>query len=208
MTAPSITIAGEPLRLDEALERLERYPARTPKVYDYPGPGEPSVISGDEIARTRAVSSRISHVEGEWFTNLARTAPWTPVDGDLRDADPAEAGGFYDAMLNLYNHFAASAPKGVNLAKISKVLHLKRPTQSPILDSRLVKIYGEPAARAASTFDSRGMKRMHWAAIRTDLEGSADGLAELRRKLTGHQATRVRALQGVSDLRLLDVVTW
>ena len=43
-TTPSIVIAGEQLGLDEALKRLERYPSRTPAIYDYPGPGDPSVI--------------------------------------------------------------------------------------------------------------------------------------------------------------------
>jgi hypothetical protein len=201
-------IAEEPLGLDEALERLERYPSSTPAVYDYPGPGVPSVITSAEIARTRKVRSRISTVEGKWFTDLARTAPWTPSDGDLRDADPAETGGVYDGMLHLYDHFAASAPKGVRIAKISKVLHLKRPTQFPILDSRLKKAYRESAVRAAASCAGRGNKRMYWAAIRLDLERSADGLTELRSRMAAHPATRVQALQAVSDLRLHDMLTW
>jgi hypothetical protein len=90
----------------------------------------------------------------------------------------------------------------------SKVLHLKRPTQFPILDSRLVKIYRVPAARAAATYTSREHKRMYWAAIRTDLERSGDGLAELRQRLAGHPTARVQALRAVSDLRLLDMLTW
>jgi len=207
MTVSSILIAEEPLGLSEALERLEQCPSRTPAIYDYPGPGEPSVITSGEIARTRAVSSRISAVEGDWFIALAKTAPWIPGDGDLRDADPGESGGLYDAMLHLYDHFAGTAPKGVNMAKISKVLHLKRPTQFPILDSRLARIYREAATRAA-TYESRGNRRMYWAAIRSDLERSADGLTELRTRMAAHPAMRVQALQAVSDVRLHDMLTW
>jgi hypothetical protein len=208
MTLPSIVIAGKPLGLDEALERFEQYPSRTPAIYDYPGPGEPSVITADEIRRTRAVSSRISAAEGDWFIKLARTAPWTPADSDLRDAGPEESGGLYDSMLHLYDHFAGAAPKGVSTAKISKVLHLKRPRQFPILDSRLVRTYREAATREATTYASRGKKRMYWAAIRSDLERSSDGLKELRTRMAAHPATRVQALQAASDLRLLDMLTW
>lgn len=208
MKVPSIVIAGKPLGSDDALKRLERYPTQTPAVYDYPGPGQPFLITVDEIRRTRKVSSRISGVEGDWFIALARTAPWTSVDVDLRDADPAESGGLYDSMLHLYDHFARAAPRGVNTAKISKVLHLKRPKQFPILDSRLVRIYGEAATHEAATYIRRGNKRMYWAAIRSDLGRSGAGLKELRARMATHPVTRVQALQAVSDLRLLDMLTW
>ena len=202
-----VVVAGETVGLDEALERLENYPPGTRAIYDYPGPGEASAITADEIRRTRAVSSRISVAEGDWFISLARTAPWTRVDGDLRDANPGECGGLYDSMLHLYDHFAAFAPRGVNTAKISKVLHLKRPTQFPILDSRLVRTYGK-AAREAAKYASRGDRRMYWAAIRCDLIKSSEALAQLRRRMAEQPAARVRALQAVSDLRLHDMLTW
>jgi hypothetical protein len=208
MTEQSIVIAGKPVGLDVALERLERYPSRTPTIYDYPAPGGPSVVTADEIRRTRAVSSRISHVEGDWFIRHASTAPWTPPEGDLRDADPGESGGLYDMMLNLYEHFEGAAPEGVRMAKISKVLHLKRPKQFPILDSRLARAYSEAAAREAATYPSRANSRMYWAAIRSDLKRGTDGLHELRTRMSAHPETRVRGLRAVSDLRLLDMLTW
>jgi Family of unknown function (DUF6308) len=208
MTLPLIFVAEQPLGLSEALNRLGRYPPRTPAVYDYPGPGQPSGITSDEIRRTRKVSSRISAAEGDWFIKLARTAPWTAADGDLRDADPGESGGLYDSMLHLYDHFAGAAPRGVKTAKISKVLHLKRPKQFPILDSRLVRIYREAATREAATYTSRPSRRMYWAAIRSDLQRSAAGLKELRTRMAAHPATKVQELQAVSDLRLLDMLTW
>jgi hypothetical protein len=111
-------------------------------------------------------------------------------------------------MLHLYDHFAKAKPKGVNVAKISKVLHLKRPAQFPILDSRLVKTYRKPAARAAATYANRVYKQMYWAAIRSDLERSADGLTALRSRMAAHPAKKVQALQAVSDLRLHDILTW
>lgn len=208
MPRPSIFVAGDPVDLDSALRTIENYPAKTPGIYDYPGPGEPSVITVGEIGRTRAVSSRISRAEGAWFIQLAESAPWTPVDTDLQAADPAESAGLYDMMLALYDHFSAAAPRGVGRAKISKVLHLKRPTQFPILDSRLARTYRGAATRAALAYPGRGNSRMYWAAIRSDVIRSADGLAALRTKVGSHESQRVRALQAVTDLRLLDMLTW
>lgn len=211
MIGPFILVAGEPLGVGEALKRLEQYASRHPQTlqtYDYPGGGEPAVITPDQIARTRKVSSRISAMHGDWFIERARTAPWTAVDGDLREADPAETGDLYDAMVGLYDHFATAAPDRVRVAKISKVLHLKRPTQFPILDSRLTRIYAEAAVRAASIYPNRNQHRMYWAAIRSDLIGSAAGLTELRRRIIEHPDAKVRALRVVSDLRLHDMISW
>jgi hypothetical protein len=94
MTAPAIVIAGQHLGLDEAQERLERYPSSTPAIYDYPGPGQPSVITSRDIARTRRVSSRISAVEGDWFVALARTAPWTPAEEISETPTPQKPAGY------------------------------------------------------------------------------------------------------------------
>ncbi|BBX86919.1 hypothetical protein [Mycolicibacterium aubagnense] len=89
----AIAIAGRTMGLDAALARLEHYPACTPTIYDYPGPGHPTAISVDEIRGTRAVSSRISAREGDWFISQASTAPWTSTESSLHEADPGESDG-------------------------------------------------------------------------------------------------------------------
>lgn len=194
--------------LEAALARLERYPAKTPTVYDYPGPGQPTSICIDEIRRTRAVSSRISALQGDWFISRAAAAPWTSPESTLQEADPGESDGPYDAMEGLYKHFIAAAPKGVGMAKVSKVLHLKRPAQFPILDSRLARIYRDSATREAKTYANRGYRKMYWAAIRHDLLKSGDALAELRHRIDEHPSSRVRAFQSLTDVRLHDMLTW
>ncbi|WP_073695484.1 DUF6308 family protein [Mycobacterium sp. ST-F2] len=204
----TIAIADHTMSLDAAMARLEHYPSRTPTIYDFPGPGHPTSISVDEIRRTRAVSSRISTHEGDWFIFRAATAPWTSPESTLQEADPGESDGPYDAMEGLYKHFTAAAPKGVGMAKISKVLHLKRPAQFPILDSRLARTYRDPAARAAKTYANRGYRKMYWAAIRLDLLKSGDALAELRQCVREHPSPRVRALHALTDIRLHDMLTW
>lgn len=204
----AIAIADQTMGLDAALARLEHYPARTPTIYDYPGPGHPTSISVDEIRRTRAVSSRISAHEGDWFIAQAATAPWTSSESSLHEADPGQSDGLYDAMEGLYQHFTAAAPKGVSLAKISKVLHLKRPAQFPILDSRLVRTYRDAATREAKVYSKREYQKMYWAAIRRDLLASAEALTELRQRVREHPSSQVRALQVLTDVRLHDMLTW
>jgi hypothetical protein len=110
-------------------------------------------------------------------------------------------------MLALYAHFESDAPSGVSVAKISKVLHLKRPGLFPILDSRLLRQYAELARQAAQAYPARGYKRAHWAAIRTDLLRSSPGLALLRASLET-QPLPLKNLRLVSDLRLLDMIAW
>ena len=140
-------IAGQTLSINECIDKLRLYPQRTLLRYDLPGPGVPNSLEREEVVRTRAVSSRISEAQVTWFLDRARDAPWpSPGADDLRDADPAVAGGPYDELVDLYNHFQNRAPRGIAMAKISKVLHVKRPAAYPILDQRIISIYDEAAA--------------------------------------------------------------
>ncbi len=180
--------------------------------YDLGGSGQPDVLATDEVTRTRIIASRISAAESAWFVDRASSAPWktVPADASLADADPAEPDGLYAAAIALYEHFRDAAPKGVAIAKIHKVLHLKRPALIPILDSRVLAAYGPAAAEAARRHPNLGARRLNWAAIREDLidESNARALAEVRDRLAADEDTAVRVMARLTDLRLLDAVTW
>ena len=190
---------------------------RTVARYDLGGVGDPDVLTLDEVVRTRIIASRISAAQAEWFVARAETAPWSavPVDADLADADPMADGGLYAAGIGLDDHFRAAAPRGVGVAKIHKVLHLKRPALVPILDSHLLAAYGPLATSAAASRPALGARRLYWVAIRDDLtaDHNRDALGEVRRELASYvgdeeRQARVRALARLSDLRLLDAVAW
>jgi hypothetical protein len=192
----------------DAVERLKRYPAATLRRYDLPGAGSPDVLTAEEVTRTRVVNSRISDLELRWFLAHAADAPWPAGDADLRAADPAESGGLYDAMTRLYDHLSLSAPPGIAVAKISKVLHVKRPALFPILDSHINAAYRRQARATARRYPARGHRSMTWAAIRDDLvrnteSGALTAIREAAR--TGQCPTEIAA---VTDLRLLDMLTW
>jgi hypothetical protein len=207
----SVTIAGEVL--PDPFERLAAYAGRysaTLVHYDLAAQNDSFALSPDEVRRTRKIASRISDRERDWFLERGQSAPWAHTDpsADLGDADPGHEGGLYDRANALYQHFRTDAPRNVNMAKISKVLHLKRPALIPLLDSHLERRYRRLARQAALRYPARGYSRLYWAAIRDDLLLNRDSITALRSRLAEDDREAVRRLIQLSDLRVLDILTW
>ncbi len=218
-TAQTITVAGHVRTLEDAMGVMERYPRKTPAAFDYLGAGEPGHLTAQEVIRTRKINSRISNKEVTFFVETAATAPWVNPAADLGDADPEIAEveeRLFSEMTDLYWHFAVSAPKGVSFAKISKVLHLKLPHLFPILDSHIARSYAPAAKLLRTDYSHLGWRRRTWIAVRHDLlEARASGAVdELRRRLRSYDSAdidkqrEVRLLDGLTDLRLLDILVW
>jgi len=208
-------VAGR--EVDSPVEVLLAYAQRLGKTvrrYDAPGPGLPDVLTGEEVTRTRVIASRISNAERAWFLNRARTAPWVDVDPQLRlaDLDPEDDSQQYEAAVRLYDHFREPRRAGVAVAKLSKVLHLKRPHLVPILDSQLVVRYRSAARRLARAYPQvqPPASALFWLAVREDLvrPGVADVLQAVRAQLREHHLDEARLLADVSDVRLLDILVW
>lgn len=212
----TFNVAGSDYGLDQALDRFVGYPRKTPARFDYPPPGGHGTITPEEIKRTRYVSSRISHAEGDYFIARAADAPWIAMGADLADAHPEVRGGLFDDMSDLYWHFAETPPRGISFAKVSKVLHVKYPAVFPLLDSRLWKAY-RPAARAhAARYPELRQSQLRWIAVREDLLAarSSGAIEELREALVRYEhqepavQQRVRDMTQLTDLRLLDILVW
>jgi hypothetical protein len=213
--ADALIVAGQPVPDPIGIFRTYALRTKTLQKFDLAGRGEPQQLTREEVLRTRIISSRISYREtDDWFIPRAADADalWSAVPpcSDLRDADPAEIGGLYDAALNLYQHFLCGSPRGIGVAKASKVLHVKRPGLYPLLDSRLIKRYRQCAKQKARRYPQRNARRLYWAAIRADLLAAKDNgaLVKLRRHLKEDTDPNVRSLNGLTDLRLLDICTW
>ncbi|UVT27699.1 DUF6308 family protein (plasmid) [Rhodococcus pyridinivorans] len=207
-----LVIAGRNIDIDTAVATAHAYPAMTVAHYDLPGPGPAAVITADEIARTHKVRSRISHAQRDWFIRSAVDAPWAavPTAAQLIDADPNISGELYDHAEALYDHFRTAAPRHVGVAKISKVLHLKRPGLFPILDSKVMAFYRPHARAAAARYPHRGRRAMFWAAIRDDVCTNLDSgaLSLFRHRLAQSESEQARRLASLTDVRLLDLLTW
>lgn len=216
MTEQTLTVAGTVYSVTEAFERLKRYPWKTPLAFDLQGAGTPGVLTLEEVVRTRKVSSRMSNAQAALFLEAAATAPWVDAAADLADADPQERGGLFDAMTELYWHFGERMPKGVSIAKISKVLYLKNPALYPILDTHLMMAYAPQIRELRKTYPELGKRRRAWIAIREELlEARTTGAIEqLRHRLRGFDSAdidekaRVHRLNELTDLRLLDILVW
>lgn len=157
-TSAVIVIAGRVRPISECVDELRQYPGRTIVRYDLPGPGHPTTLTRDEVARTRAVYSRISEQQLSWFVERARSAPWPPADADLRRAEPNIRSGLYDQLEAFYRHFENDAPSRVARSKISKVLHIKRPAAFPILDSKVADVYLKYAEQAIERYPASNIK--------------------------------------------------
>lgn len=210
MTSTTITIAGRPITAP--LKTLCNYAAKyggTLRQYDFAPKGEPTVLTGAEIWTTRIIHSRVTHAERDELEKASASweSHWAAISPDavINDADPAVEGGLYDSMLKLYT--LMTRIPGVSTAKASKILHFKRPDLYPILDSRLVELYRDSAAVAAQRHPERGFKRMYWAAIRNDVVANQAALSSLRHDLR-NQSDDIDRLTKLSDLRLLDILSW
>jgi hypothetical protein len=162
----------------------------------------------DDVRRTRIIASRISEAEAAEIVRLAtqfgRLWAAVPAEADLRDADPAEHGGLYDAMESLY---ASLQFRGVQHAKVSKVLHRKRRRAFPVLDATLMALYRNTAAERAARYPDRGYRRMYWAAIREDVVANESGLEQLRGEIERIGDVDL-PLHDLSNVRLLDIIGW
>lgn len=217
--ARTITVAGRARTLSDALRVMENYPRRTPAAFDYLGPGEPGNLTAQEVIRTRMISSRISSKEVAYFLEAGATAPWVDPAADLANADPDVVDSedeLFSKMTALYWHFSEIAPKGVSFAKISKVLHLKLPHLFPILDSHLARSYAPQARLLRADYPQFGWRRRTWIAIRNDLREArkSAAMSGLRHQLREYESDDhdkqrdIRLLDGLTDLRLLDILVW
>jgi hypothetical protein len=224
MTPVEFRLASEQLSIEAALERLWYYPVPTLDRYDLPGKEDPNVLTRADVVRTRALASRISNREADWFVETAQDAPWSmvEVDAELGESAPGTAG--FIAMNDLYRHFLTRRLRGVALGKLHKVLHLCRPRLYPILDSKLWAVYAPAQKRVAQRYPELSgrfdRRQRTWVAIHEDIKASKAAFAALRvairrnqlpaeHRLTPEQQSRsITNFDKVSDVRILDALAW
>lgn len=186
--------------------------------YDLRSPGDPNALTPDEAWCSRIIGSRMTRREQDEIVRRAseHSCPWSDVraDADLADADPAVTGGDFDHAAELYWYFTSpDRIPGVRVAKLHKVLHVKRPGFYPILDRRVRHLYrdhakpwvGELRRLRVTLKDSPP----YWAAIRDDLILNGPQLRAYRQELLSASDDETAApLALLKDLRLQDIVAW
>jgi hypothetical protein len=185
--------------------------------YDLRRPGDPNVLTPDDAWSSRIIGSRLTSRERDELVSRAAEpgCPWRDVreDADLAEADPGAVGGDFDSAADLYWYFTSpDRIRGVRVAKVHKVLHVKRPGLYPVLDKRVRNLYRDTArpwvdqlARLRVTIKD---SPPYWASIRDDLVFNGPQLDAYRRELAGCEDERAVLLAQLTNLRLQDIVAW
>jgi Family of unknown function (DUF6308) len=120
--------------------------------YDTRGPGNPDLISPDDVALiNRTMGARSSY--SRWNRLFKRgTLPGLRAINpqiDLFLTPDREWTGLH-VVENLASVFASVIGKGIGIAVATKVLHLKRPRLIPVCDSYVLRLMGIPGQNAGS----------------------------------------------------------
>ena len=206
-----IAIAGRTIEAWEVLDILRGYPRSSILLYDLAG--DPDTRCSQKTASRYRISGRLTALNARLDSNDAARLldpelelPWglVPHDAQLEDADPEIEDGLYDSMEALYE--ALREITGIDVAKASKLLHLKRPSAFPVLDSRVLDFYSRAAALAAteSTRFLQTRRALYGQATRQDLIANHGALHRLRDEAAAHEPLMTR----LPRLPLLDIIAW
>lgn len=213
-----LCIAGT--QIDDPISVWREYAHARPQTireYDLCDHGDPDHVTCAESWRSRIINSRLTKDECEQFVSRAAEpdCPWrgVPADSDLYHADPAVPGGLFDKAAELYWYFTWPVRiDGVRVAKVHKILHIKRPALYPILDDKLRRLYrsqAEPWVTELSRLDvTIEDSPPYWAAIRQDLLCNSERIAAYRQALAADPDETVTLMSYLTDLRLQDIVAW
>ncbi len=214
----ALRIAGatvdDPMSIWRAYARLY---SGTVRGYDLRRPGYPNVLTPEDAWCSRIIGSRLTRRERDEIVSRAAQpgCPWGEVreDANLADADPAAVGGEFESATELYWYFTSPERiRGVRVAKVHKVLHIKRPGLYPILDKRVRNLDRDTArpwvdrlARLRVTIKD---SPPYWASIRDDLVVNEPQLLAYRRELAGCADETAVLMAQLTNLRLQDIVAW
>ena len=185
-----------------------RHQHRALELYDFSSTGDPVVLTSEEVWRSRAIRSRVTHAERHELPVLWLTAGGAdiPADARIEDADPLERGDLYDLAQRVARQFVAR--RGVRFTKAYKVLHIKRPELFPVLDARLRRLYADVERQYSRAYRTQLLDDYnYWGVIRQDVVANARALEEYREQLAGG-AGLLPQMATLSDVRLLDIVSW
>lgn len=120
--------------------------------YDTRGPGNPDLISRDDVALiNRTMGARSSYTNWSRLFKRGSLAALQAIDPgvDLFLASDAEWAQSHVAQ-NLSSLFGSVIGKGIGVAVATKLLHLKRPRLIPVCDSYVLRLMGIPGQDASS----------------------------------------------------------
>lgn len=209
-----VFVAGrDAFTVEGAVEVLTSYEARfgaTVLHYDLGGPDEIDLddgVSTTDLGRMVLINAGLDGKDGATLLafDLAGGLRGLGIDLRLEDVDQRapETDDVYAQMNAVWRDLMALP--NIKEAKVSKLLHLKRPELFPIIDSRILKIY-----RSAADESDRSLGwtvRHYWSAIAADVRANQGAFTQIRHLLMGASSSS-RRLVYLSDLRMQDILAW
>jgi hypothetical protein len=173
---------------------------KTIEVYDLGENSDPNEVTPLDLGRMLLMNPRLTGNDAANLLKLGNSgeARWDrfPLNATIADADPDDESP--DSLwLEMQKQYDLFRMHGLANAKITKLLHLKRPNLFPIVDSYVRKFY----KRA-------GITNQRWRHIREDVISNSTTFAEVRTAAAESTHESVRRLEKLTDLRLHDIATW
>lgn len=202
---PELTIQNVALSAGDTASLFRTYAQRhaaTIREYDLGHGGDtPNTVTVADLGRMIFMNAGLDGDDAATLLKLANapTMDWAaiPIDASITDpdVDPDD-----DAPSSLWQQmqscYSVLDVNGLGPAKITKLLHLKRPKLFPILDSFVQRFYRDA-----------GVTRQWWAAIRADVLANTHAWNQLRSAAAASE-DHVACLATLSDLRLHDIAVW
>ena len=212
----SVTVAGSTLSMAEAEHRLLEYAARhgeTLRWYDYGGDPDAGIRPSDGIAledlgRLALIDTELTGRDAAALLGeITRGVDWGIIGRDERLEDAVYGGELQHRMREMWSQ--VRRPNIAN-AKVSKLLHMKRPHMFPILDKQVRQLYWERAREVGAEYPmpaGQHVQRLFLEAIRQDVVASSDALDQLRAGFAGETGP-AGWLAGLTTLRVFDILAW
>lgn len=206
-----VYIGDSELPRHEALTVLRSFAethAGTVRVFDLagdrdgsPGPGgaaEPvNRVTLADIGRLVVINAGLEADDVPRLLDVQADAEFRAVPPHARLEDCTPGSDLRETAASLYDLF--KPPENIGPAKRSKLLHIKRPWLIPIKDTHVDAVYRQRVKDLGGSW---------WEAVRRDLVDGAADLAWLSTKLRDDDDARVRRAGKLTELRLLDIITW
>ena len=212
----SITLGSATILMPEAEQRLRAYAVRhgaTLRWYDYGGHPEAGVrpsdgITIEDIGRLALIDGDLTGTDAAALLGkVAAEVDWSVVGPEERFEDSVYGG---DLQLRMRDLWSQLRWPNIAHAKISKLLHMKRPHTFPILDKQVRNIYWDRAREVGAEYPmppGQHVQRLYNEAIRQDVVASSDALEQLRARFAG-EPDPVGWLAGLTTVRIFDILAW
>ncbi len=200
----SLLIANEEWSIAAAAAVCRWYVSEHPATlayYDFGGtnadPHPHDDVGLSDAGRLVVINARPTADDVPRMIEAAQSAPWDAVRHEEDITVAPDVTDLLDRAELLYRHFRDA---GLGPTRTHKLLHLKRPTVFPVVDSVVRRTYAGAARNAGR--DRRSTQSYFWPVLVEEMRANTGAYRELIVQLGDHPACRL------TIPRLADILVW